>query len=273
MGIFFCFGSPKSGTTLLQRALNLHPRISCPSEHDFRALYEGFKSLFGQYNNVLMQADRRTGGQGATMVGGESIDSAFRDCVLTLIKAAAGSKSIMGANDNSIIANLDFFNALFSQPRMIAIFRNPVDQGLSAWHHNLRLAQEENDPRHSQLMTQFGGLDGWLRYYATMFNQNADRWSQFASRHDNAYMVRYEDLVARRKAVLRALFTFLGADADDATLEPIVTETDIDRMRATSPNPRFFRAGATDMGSREVTKRLRREIAGMTADAMKRLGY
>jgi hypothetical protein len=271
--LFFCFGAPKSGTTLLQRALNLHPQVSCPSEQDYKALYQGFNSLFEQYNKVLIQADRRTGGQGADLVGEESIHTVFRECVITLVRVAAKGKPIMGANDNGIIANLDFFNDLFKQPRLIAIFRNPIDQGLSGWHHNQRLAREENDPRHIQLMTQFGGLDGWLRYVATVFTQNVARWNQFAAGRDNVHAVRYEDLVTRRKDEMRRIFSFLGADTEDATLDAIVAETDIERMRTTSLNPAFFRAGTTDMGAGEITQELRRELTSMTAEAMGKLGY
>lgn len=271
--LFFCFGPPKSGTTLLQRALNLHPQVSCPSEQDFRSLHESLKWVFGEYNNVLQKFDRRTGGQGAALVGGECVNRVFRAAVESLVCAAANGRPIVGANDNNIIANLEFFHDLFGQPRLIAIFRNPIDQGLSAWHHNLRLAQEENDPRHSQLVTQYGGLDGWLRQAAQTFTQNVTRWCAFAEGRDNVHTVRYEGLVARRKTVLREVFTFLCADTDDATLDRIVDGTDFDRMRAASRDPGFFRAGASDLGGGEITQELRHELMDRVSESMEMLGY
>lgn len=271
--LFFCFGPPKSGTTLLQRALNLHPQVSCPSEYDCRSLYEGLKWVFGEFNKVLQLYDRRTGGQGPALVGGESVNAVFRSALETMMHEAAKGKAVVGANDNNIIANLDFFNDLFDRPRFIAIFRNPIDQGLSAWHHNLRLAQEENDPRHSEMMTRCGDLSGWLRQSAQNFIQNVDRWCTFSEGRDNVYMLRYEDLVTRRRETLAGVFSFLGVDADDMVLEKIASETDIGRMRSTSRNPGFFRSGSIDMGGGEITRQLRAELSEMIADSMERVGY
>lgn len=271
--LFFCFGPPKSGTTLLQRALNLHPRVSCPSEYDCRSLYEGLKWVFGEFNKLLQLYDRRTGGQGAVLVGGQSVNTVFRSALETMMCDMAGDKTIVGANDNNIIANLEFFNELFDRPKLVAIFRNPIDQGVSAWHHNLRLAREENDPRHSEMVTRHGDLAGWLRESARIFIQHVDRWCAFSEGRDNAYMVRYEDLVTRRWDTLRGIFSFLGAETDGATLDRIVSETDIGRMRSVSRNPGFFRIGSIDRGKDEVSRQLRAELSEMIADAMEKIGY
>ncbi|MCC6208209.1 MAG: sulfotransferase [Gammaproteobacteria bacterium] len=257
----------------MQRALTLHPQVSCPSESDCRSLYEGLSWVFGEFNKVLQLYDRRTGGQGAALVGGESVNAIFRSALETMMREAGKGKTIIGANDNNIIANLEFFNDLFDQPKLIAIFRNPVDQGLSAWHHNLRLAREENDPRHSQLVTQFGDLVGWLRQSAQIFIQNVERWRAFSAGRDNVYMVRYEDLIAERKETMRGVFSFLGADTNSAILDGIVSETDIGRMRSKSSNPGFFRAGSIDMGIGEITQQLQSELYEMVSDAMERVGY
>lgn len=257
----------------MQRALNLHPQVSCPSEYDCRSLYEGLKWVFGEFNKVLQLYDRRTGGQGPALVGGESVNAVFRSALETMMHEAAKGKPVVGANDNNIIANLEFFNNLFDQPRFIAIFRNPIDQGLSAWHHNLRLAEEENDPRHSELLTQCGDLAAWLRQSAQIFNQHIDRWCAFSEGRDNVYMLRYEDLVTHRSETLRGVFSFLGVGTGDDVLEKIASETDIGRMRSTSRNPGFFRSGSIDMGSGEITRQLRAEISEMIADSMERIGY
>ena len=62
--IFFCFGPPKSGTTFLQRTLNLHPDISCSSEHQFDFLLNQFQKVLEQYDHLRKVIDTRTGGQG-----------------------------------------------------------------------------------------------------------------------------------------------------------------------------------------------------------------
>lgn len=271
--LFFCFGPPKSGTTLLQRALNLHPQVSCPSEHRFVYLFEEFKKLVRDYNRTLELIDRRTGGQGATLVSDRSLCALCRATVEVIVQEAAQGKPIVGANENNILYNLGLFDSLFERPRLIAIFRNPIDKALSAWHHNLRLAREENDPRHSQLMMQFGGKEGWLRQVAQYFNRDVAAWRSFVAGREHVHTVRYEDLVARRGETLRDVYSFLGAEADEATLEPIVAATALASMRAASQNPAFFRCGATSLGGDEVSAELRREIIDTTADALAWLGY
>ena len=271
--LFFCFGPPKSGTTLLQRALDLHPEVSCPAEHNFALLHKGMTALFGDYNKNLQTVDRRTGGQGARLVEADAINAVFRDAVETIVRQAACGKPFMGANDNGIMYRLAFYDELFERPGLIAIFRNPIDQGLSAWHHNLRLAREENDPRHEQLVTRFGGLEGFLRTIVEQFGRDVAGWRAFSEGREHVYMVRYEDLVGERKATLRGIFTFLGADAADTILDPIITATDIDRMRAVSTNPEFFRRGGSDMGAEEVTPALRCELGALAPEALSWLGY
>jgi len=130
--LFFCFGLPKSGTTFLQRLLNLHPDISCPSEHQLESLRRNFELLFSEYNKALANVDSRTGGQGPTPVSADAVNEIFRHAVETMARDAAGGKRIAGLNDNGAARNLDFYDALFARPVMIAIFRNPFDMAVSA---------------------------------------------------------------------------------------------------------------------------------------------
>jgi Sulfotransferase family len=271
--LFFCFGLPKSGTTLLQVALNLHPEVSCPSEHNFASLSTLIGQLVSAYNENLRVVDRRTGGQGATPINGETAARVFRGMVEAIVQQAAGEKPIMGANDNSVLHNLPLFDQMFEHPKMIAIFRNPIDQGLSAWHHNLRLAEEEKDPRHREIMSRYGDLPGWLRAMAEQFQVKADSWRTFIAGRDHVCTLRFEDLVTERVRSLREVFGFLGAAAQDRVIEPIVGATAFESMRARSPYPGFFRRAAIDFGGEEVSAELRRELLGRCADALAWLGY
>ncbi len=134
--LFFCFGTPKSGTTYLQRVLNLHPEISCPSEHQFDFLNKKFSELLKQYDNVIKLVDHRTGGQGTSSLEHVICPELFRFTVQNMIWESAKGKKIAGANDNSIITRIETYNTLFNSPKLIAIFRNPIDTAISAWHHN-----------------------------------------------------------------------------------------------------------------------------------------
>jgi hypothetical protein len=271
--LFFCFGLPKSGTTLLQRALNMHPQISCPSEHNFSDLGAAIQQLFKGYNRSLQVMDRRTGGQGATPVNPQTVEQVFRAAVEAIVRQAAGKKKIMGANDNTILRNLHAYDQLFEHPKMVAIFRNPIDRALSAWHHNLRLAEEEKDPRHREMMTRHGDLDSWLRLLTQQFTARVDEWRQFVAGREHTFTVTFEDLVNKRAQRLRELFTFLGANASELVVEPIVAATDFKLMRDQSRHPGFFRRAAVDMGDNEIGTDLRSELLAQSADALTWLGH
>ncbi|MGO9803454.1 MAG: sulfotransferase [Steroidobacteraceae bacterium] len=271
--LFFCFGPVKSGTTLLQVALNSHPEISCPSEHNFATLSELMGEALSAYNENLQVVDRRTGGQGATLIDGATAARIFRGTVEAIVQQAAGGKPIMGANDNSMLRNLPLYDQVFEQPKMIAIFRNPIDQGLSAWHHNLRLAEEEKDPRHREMMRRHGDLAGWLRHMAEQFRVKAGSWRSFVAGRDHVCTLRFEDLVTERARSLREVFGFLGAAAQDEVIEMIAGATAFESMRARSRYPGFFRRAATDFGGEEVSAELRRELLTSCADELAWLGY
>ncbi|NOZ74802.1 MAG: sulfotransferase, partial [FCB group bacterium] len=209
--LFFCFGPPKSGTTFLQRLLNLHPEISCPSEYSFDFLIRKLSDLLEEYDDVLALIDRRTGGQGTTPMKKVMLPVVLRATIENMIYFTAGDKRIAGANDNSILNAISMYNNLFHSPKLIVIFRNPVDAAISAWHHNLRLAREEKNPEHEQLMTQYGGFDGWMKNSSKIFSRDVKAYLDFAKTHDNIIMIRYEDLVHDKRPTVTRLFTFLGA--------------------------------------------------------------
>jgi hypothetical protein len=271
--LFFCFGQAKSGTTLLQFALNSHPEVSCPSEHNFTTLSALMAQAFETYNKHLELMDRRTGGQGATLINTDTAAPAFRATVESIVRQAAGHKPIMGANDNSMLGNLRIYDRLFEHPRMIAIFRNPLDQGLSAWHHNQRLAAEEHDPIHRELLQKHGDLAGWLRHRAREFKAEVDDWRAFTAGREHAYTLRFEELVTNRLQSLREVFAFLGASVEAAVIEPIVAATSFETMRASARYPGFFRRAGLDLGGEEVSAELRRELLDECTDAMSWLGY
>lgn len=270
--LFFCFGLPKSGTTFLQRILNQHPGISCPSEHQFNLLHDGIGSVLQNYNKALEVIDKRTGGQGASIIEAEVQLQVLRNTIELIMKSAAGGKHIIGANDNGIIKQLEQYDYLFESPRFIAIFRNPLDMGVSSWHHNLRLAEEEN-PKHREMMMQYGGFDGWLLQSARWYKEHVGVYRAFADTHDNIMMIRYEDLVLAAGSQMQRMFSFLGAGVTDDIITVIQTATDFRKMKQSSAQPGFFRAAATDFGAGRVDDKLRLQVVEIAGPELAWLGY
>ncbi len=272
--LFFCFGPPKSGTTFLQRTLNLHPDISCPSEHQFDFIGKELEDLLQKYQNLLETVDKRTGGQGVPPGKRSTFVNIFRFTVESILKEATNSKKkIIGANDNGIRKNLDLYDKVFNHPKMIYIIRNPTDMAISAWHHNRRLAREENNPVHEQYMMQYGGFDGWVRQYAKWFLRDVDTYRTFSKNHSNIILIRYEDLVSEKRKTLQQIFDFLGANKSDNILKSIEYKSSLSHMRKQSSNPAFFRTASTNMGAGEISDELRHDVTEIAGEALKFLDY
>ena len=264
--LFFCFGPPKSGTTLLQRLLNLHPDISCPSEHQFNLILDNLNGFIAKYNDALRQVDHMTGGQGATLISSNAIRSIFRDVVLNILQDAAVDRTFIGANDNRILNNLQFFDDLFLRPKMIAIFRNPFDTAVSSWHQNKRIGDEE-------ILRQYGGLPEWVGKTCEWYERDIRGYLDFANSRDNTVLVKYENLVAQKKDNVRELLRFLGATENEDILDDMIEKSSIENFRKTSANPKFFRKGSMDFGKDEISDELRRELTDKHRVALQFLDY
>ncbi len=271
--LFFCTGLPKSGTTFLQRTLNLHAEIYCPSEHSFSALAKNLSVLLDQYQGLLELIDARTGGQGVMPFSGEVKNKIFRCTVEQLIIENTADKKIVGANDNAIVNNLEFYSDLFDQPRLIVIFRHPVDAAISAWHHNSRLAEEEKNPQHIEIMTRHGGFEGWLKFYAQLFEKTVQGYKNFSSKNPQVIHLRYEDLKNNKSQTLQRLFEFLGVAANNSLIDDVVKKSSLDAMAESSKYKAFFRAGSTSMGEGVVSGELKLEVEKISAGALEHLGY
>ena len=158
--LFFCGGMPKSGTTLLQRILDLHPEISCNSEDNLEFLAQSFLDLHKKYNLILSLLASKTGAEKY-----KEIDKkVFLKNFYYLIKDIAINRNekvkFIGISDNNfLLKNLVNLSNIFSNSKTIIIFRNPIDIALSAWDHNQRLYKKEKSEEHLNIMKIDGELD------------------------------------------------------------------------------------------------------------------
>jgi hypothetical protein len=275
-GFFLCFGLPKSGTTFLQRMLNMHPEVSCPSEHNLVQLSAQIDQLLEDYGKTLTVIDRRTGGQGATLPDQNVSLDILRAAIHSLSRSAAAGKPIHGLNDNAIFSSVSFADLLLQQPKMIAIVRNPVDLAVSAWRHNQRLAREEPQLAAAHLgllRNPDGTLEGYVLARAGSYNGNVLRFLDYAENRPNILVVRYEDLVGNKKAELLRLLTFLGAGTSDAIVDQIVGNSSPVKMARISARPAFFGVGDTDKDDMKVSATVRMQALEQSRAVLDRLGY
>ena len=144
---------------------------------------------------------------------------------------------------------------------------------ISAWHHNSRLAREENDSAHKQLMAKYGGFDDWVRQYARWFAEDVNTYREYSENNNNIMMVRYEDMISDKRDSLCKIFGFLGADDGADIIGSIVNRSDLAAMRKESSNPDFFRSATTDMGTGVISKQLGSDINEIAGEALQYLGY
>lgn len=215
-GMFFVFGMPRSGTTLLARMLNAHPDLLVPHETDFivpmaflldriadpdvgRPLLRqlvcntaGFPASLGEYLDdaaVAACIDR------APYRPADILHALYGDMARRAGKRLAGDKS---PNDLNFIRILDKTGAIAPPVRVLHIVRDVrdvmVSLGRTGWADD---------------------LDRWFpRQWA---NQNLylhDRLQGLPHYH----LVRYEDLVSDPAGQTRTLCKWLGVDWTPAML-------------------------------------------------------
>ncbi|HKY95320.1 MAG TPA: sulfotransferase [Kiloniellales bacterium] len=271
--LFFCTGLAKSGTTYLQALLNSHPQISCAEEQDLWRLIELLREMATRYNQRAVTLDLRTGGHGRPAFDAGALRDLARSAMLAIVHGRAAGKPIAGAKDNRMFDRLDVCGAMFPEARFLCIVRNPLDRAVSAWHHNLRLAEREQDPRHSELMLRHGGLEGWARHLCGLHRTDMAAFLAASQTRERRLLLRYEDLVLDPLPQLRRTLAFLGAEADEATLSAMLERTSLAALRSSAAEPAFFRSGAISAGAGELPTSLRLALASDFAVDMAQLGY
>ena len=273
---FFCSGTPKSGTTFLQRMLDAHPEVSCPSEQGFSEIFKNLRAFYAGYNDMLKILDRRTGGQGIRPVSPQAVERIFACHLQVLAEDAAQGKPRYGLNDNIVHLNVQRFQHMFPAAKIIRIVRNPIDRAISIWHHNERVHQTDHMPAlYDKFMHDTGGtLEGCIVRLAQREAKELTTFLDVVAGNPNVLIIRYEDFSQNRAAELKRLYGFLGAKTPPPLLKRLADQGAIGTMASASNNKEFFRGGGrTDYGAGIVAPEVCRQAMAIMAQPMQRLGY
>jgi len=271
---FFCGGPIKSGTTLLQRALDSHPLISCQPEHYLNGLFKGLMELRQSYNNKITHiADIM--GQSPTLIENHSFLEAFYFLIQEIFSNC--HKELAGINDNDfIINNAQILLDRFQDSKIIYILRNPIDTSLSTWDHQIKLYKKNHDVELLKELT---------------FNQQLNRdkfvikrseeWGDLASKilsnleknSERVMLITYENLITNKIQTLKNIFIFLGVDSDKVTLDRIIESSSLESMRKNSSNPEFYLKGRSDFGQSVLDKKIITEAVLKSGKSFTSLGY
>ena len=254
--LFFCGGMPKSGTTLLQRILDLHPEISCNSEDNLEFLGQSFLDLHKKYNLILSLLASRTGAEKY-----KEIDKkVFLKNFYYLIKDIAINRNekvkFIGISDNNfLLKNLVNLSNIFLNSKTIIIFRNPIDIALSAWDHNQRLYKKEKSEEHLNIMKIDGELDlnKYIIHRSKLWNKQVKNLLLQTEKIPSKFLIiTYEDLCMNKKKIVKKIFQHLGCSDDEGIISKVIEESSLEKMRKLSSDPSFFNKGRMNFGDKEL---------------------
>ena len=249
MNLFFCGGIAKSGTTLLQRILNLHKDISCQFEDDLNYLLQEFIRIHKGYNLRIKQTGDRTGFKEVKPVSSKVYDNALFKIINDIAEERKLDKKFVGISDNNfLLENFNILNEYFTNSKSIIIFRNPIDRAISLWNHNHRLYKKENEYGHIKVLEIDGklDLDKFVIHKSNLWNSRVKKI--FEKKNKSSLFITYELLCAKKSDVVKKVFNFIGCKYDNNTINNIVENTSLKDFKAKSSYPEFYDKGSLNFG-------------------------
>jgi tetratricopeptide (TPR) repeat protein len=191
----FLLGFPRSGTTLLDRALSAHPAIEVLEEAE---LLDGVRKLFvdgGQLKRLHTLSE-------------EEIETA-RDSTLRARQAlipGSGSQQVVDKLPlNSVYIQL--IHRLFPEAKIIVALRDPRDVCLSCWFQSFDLVGA---------MPYFLTLTSTAQYYDAVMSLLSEALDVLPL---TTHYIRYEHLVTDFETQMKGLLGFLGLPWDEGVLD------------------------------------------------------
>ncbi len=190
MEVVFIVGSPRSGTTLLQRILSLHSRLCSIS---------GETGIFTRQN--LFDRERRHFG-----LAGADLESLFDDSsdIVDFFERGASrvcDGRIFVEKTPQHVLHIPFILEYFPASRIIHIVRDGRDCYCSA--------------RSSGIIPQAASLDGFARYW-----RKCVRAAMRHQGHERILEIRYEDLARHPRRRLSDIMRYLGLELEDRQTDP-----------------------------------------------------
>lgn len=127
--------------------------------------------------------------------------------------------------------NVAIDRKLFSGKKVVFLARDPRDMIVSLYAHRVHRDKDWSGPIDAFVTGREGGLPTALRYYQL--------WSEFLAAHDDAMVMRYEDLHADPVQAITALLTHLGQPVDAQMACETVEATSFERLREIESKSQF----------------------------------
>lgn len=227
--VVFIVGSPRSGTTWLQRLLATHPHIKTGQESHVFSFY--IAPQLRRWRKMLGEGDDadtigRTGLGLAGYLSEEQFLTLLRQYVVLMEQAAglqSGDLFLEKSPSHSLV--MSEIRTVLPQSRFIHLVRDPRDvvASLVAASHSWGKGWAPSDPEKA------AGV--WVKHVKAVREASATLTS------DEFIQVRYEDLCADTPATLQTLSTFLGLDWPEEQIGHAVDANRVDKMKRGGGTP------------------------------------
>jgi hypothetical protein len=276
----FVSGSPKSGTTWLQKILDAHPAIACAGEgHFVERIANPMARMLREYNDKLRQVDERVfqGKAPYQPLGEQELLQLIRDMVIRLMLRQQPPPGIAWLGDKTprYTEGLKELKLLFPDVRFLHIVRDPRDVAVSRLYHAKRAGYD--DALTAGSATYYEMVANAATAWA-LHNGNVEAFAAAAPANAGMlHRVRYEVMLVEFDRVVTNLLAFLDVDNSPAVVASIRHATDFERLSGRKQGEEdpdsFFRKGiAGDWEGRLDAKALD-IIAGHCGLLMRKLGY
>ncbi|MBS1784825.1 MAG: sulfotransferase [Acidobacteria bacterium] len=272
---FFVTGAPKSGTTWLGRLLDAHPEISCKGEACVHAFIKGLIKISNEYNGML------GGRSGAFLESNEfpplkeaevyAMGRHFIELRLEVIADKSKSRlRFVGEKDPLHVVNFPTLNRMFPEAKVLHIIRDGRSVLVSAWHHNLRITKQANDPA---AFDRF--MNAAAEEWGSMHRRAMDTRSILGDRY---LEVRYESLLTDPGPQMVRILNHLGANSEEATLRVCLEEASFEklakgRVQGQEDSQSFFRKGTADDWKTQMTASQIQRFNARSGGMLEELGY
>lgn len=244
--LFFCGGFPKSGTTMLQKCLNMHPEVSCQTEISISLLAESIHSLGINFNQNLIGLSEGKGLE-AKPCNNAAFTTLFANALEQVALHRSDSEKIRGVSDNTFfIEQPDLLLGLIPNSKAISIVRNPIDVALSVWDWNQEQTRVFGDPRPMALLKTNGQLNfsAYAQRMVTRWRNDIETFlSKTFTAQNRLLILPYEFFVTAKYEALTQCFGHLNCSIDSELIHGIVENSTIQNFRSESQNINLFRKG------------------------------
>jgi len=270
MNKFFCGGHVKTGTTFLQRLLDLHPEVICESEHNLSLLLNRFIQVKDNYNNELKLISEAIGTESKPLPEKIYLEN-FYTLVEKILEVDKQEFKSSGISDNNfIILNAIPLLERFTNVKIIYIVRNPMDVIASMWDHWTRLYKDYNhNPNAIRVLEVDGKLDKNLFAvkYAKAWNESVKKIIEnYNFSKKKVKIIKYENLKNETFLTLSEIFEFLNVSTNKKILDQIVSKSSLSFMRKNSTNAGFYMKARSDFGKSEFDEKTIKKIKSITKE-------